>query len=437
MPSEPRRVTDDAGVEFVLGPQIGQAGAQGVVFRVLGHPGYAIKLLKRPEDLERIAAVRRLPLDDLPVAAPVTLIRAGGTGYLMPLASDMTALREPYLPREFGVRETNARWYAQTGGLKRRMGIAANLARSIAALHERGLAYVDLNPNNVMVSDDLSRTETWLIDTDNLTSRALPEWDILGFPGYWAPERRGGKAPPSTLSDTYILGIHIFRLLVMRHPLEGVTADDLDGDTARELMDRGELPYVADPSDRSNELPPRSFPTGLFPLVMSGRMRRLAEETFTAGRLDPSKRPGSARWRDVLFHALDNLIDCPEGCGWTYFRLQLRCPNCGASTTPSVLATVYPALLEQPLQARDSLVLARDTGTPITPRHLWGRHDRSNPIVTFLPVSGGYEVKAHDDSRVTDTRGKVVTAVHVPTAVRIDVPNRPARFLAIRAVPPA
>ena len=121
MLSEQRRVTDDAGVEFVLGQKIAE-GAQGAVFRVEGHPGYAVKLLNRPEDLDRIAAVRRLPLDGLPVAAPLTLIRTGASGYLMRLASDMTPIREPYLPREFGTRETHANWYRQTGGLKRRSG---------------------------------------------------------------------------------------------------------------------------------------------------------------------------------------------------------------------------------------------------------------------------------------------------------------------------
>ena len=77
------------------------------------------------EDLKRIAAVRRLPLDGLSVAALLTLIRTGATGYLMPLASDMKPIREPYLPREFGARETNAAWYRRTGGLRRRLAIAA------------------------------------------------------------------------------------------------------------------------------------------------------------------------------------------------------------------------------------------------------------------------------------------------------------------------
>ena len=249
------------------------------------------------------------------------------------------------------------------------------MARSVAALHERGLAYVDLNPGNVMISDDLNRTE------DMADRHGQPDvpigtemGDILGFPGYVAPERKLRKAPPSTLADTYILAVHVFRLLVLRYPLEGAEADGMDGDEARERMDRGDLAYVGDPRDRSNQLPQRSFPAGLFPLVMSGRMRALSERTFGEGRLQPVKRPGSARWRDVLFNALDNTIDCPDNCGWTYFRPPKSCPNCGAITQGSAVVTVYSVADEQPLAARYLLVASASLATAILPRHVWGRH---------------------------------------------------------------
>lgn len=443
MPSEPQpqpqRVVDDTGVEFILGQKIAKGG-QGTVFRVEGHPGYAIKLLNRREDLERIAAVRRLPLDGLPVAAPLTLIRTGGAGYLMPLASDMKPIREPYLPRDFDQRETNAAWYRQTGGMRRRLVIAANMARTIAALHERGLAYVDLNPGNVMVSDDLNRAETWLIDTDNLTSRSAPNPDILGFRGYFAPERKRRNAPPSTLADTYILALHVFRLLVLRHPLEGIAAENLDGSEAQERMDRGDFPYVGHPQDRSNQLPPRQFPAALLPLVMSGRMRGLAERTFGDGKLEPARRPGSARWRDVLFNALDNTVDCPDSCGWTYFRLLKSCPNCGAVTLEPAVITVYSTAGEQPLAARDSLVASTRLPTAILPRHVWGRHDQDDPVVTFRPVRGGFELNAHDEVQATDASGRAVSWIPRPTGteeyrVRLDAPGHRARLLALRSIP--
>ena len=300
-----------------------------------------------------------------------------------------------------------------------------------------------------MVSEDLSRTETWLIDTDNLTSRSDPDSPVLGFPRYFAPERARWQAPASTLADTYVLAVHVFRMLVLRHPLEGMRAEELDGDSVwgrpaeriLGLIDRGELPYVSDAADTSNRLPPRSFPAGIFPLVMSGRMRKLCERTFVSGRLDPAKRPGSTRWRDVLFNALDNVIYCPSECGWTYFRLQRKCPNCGASTTVASLITVYSAAAEQPLAARDSLVAASSLDTAIMPRHLWGRHDQSDPVVTFRPVRGGFEVEAHDEARVTDGAGKSVSKIPSPAGadvyrVRLEVPDRPTRFLALRSVHP-
>ena len=283
MPSEPQlnsALSTTPGWNSFLGQKIAK-GAQGTVFRVEGHPGYAIKLLNRPEDLERIAAVRRLPLEGLSVAAPLTLIRTGGTGYLMRLASDMKPIREPYLPREFGARETNADWYRQTGGLRRRLAIAANMARSIAALHERGLAYVDLNPNNVMVSDDLNRAETWLIDTDNLTSRSPRSGTSWVSPVTSRRKELGGRCP----------ALDAGRYLHPRGPrvpsagaavpLGGVAADSLDGNEARERRWTVAIsPMSDDPQDRSNQLPPRSFPAGLFPLVMSGRMRSLCRADF-------------------------------------------------------------------------------------------------------------------------------------------------------------
>ena len=439
MPSEGSRVTDETGVEFVLGQEIA-SGAQGAVFRVAGHPDYAIKILTRPEDLERIAAVRRLPLDGLPVAAPLTLINAGGSGYLMRLARDMKQLREPYLPQEFGPRRTGKDWYHQTGGLRRRLAIASAMAHALASMHERGLAYVDLNPGNVMVSDDLSRAETWLIDTDNLTSRSNPDWNIVGFPRYVAPERVRRRTPPSTLADAYILAIHVFRLLVLKHPLEGVATDEIDRETAWNQIDRGEFPYVVDPEDLSNRLPERSFSAAIFPLVMTRRMRDLAERTFTDGRLDPVRRPGAARWREVLFSALDNVIDCP-GCGWTYYRLKKNCPACRAVTGEVPLVTVYPVGGAQPLPARDSLVISPRAETPIFPRHVWGRYDQPDPVVTFRPTEDGFDIGVHDEARVTSSSGKDRSKVWRPAPgeairLRLEVPGRPARDLRVRSVIP-
>jgi DNA-binding helix-hairpin-helix protein with protein kinase domain len=438
MPSDPARVTDVAGVEFTLGERIAK-GAQGTVYRVVRHPDYAIKLLEREQDLKRIATVRRLPLDDLAVAAPLTLIREGGAGYVMRLAGNMKPLREPYLPRQFGPRE-NAAWYLETGGLRRRLAIAANVARTLAELHSRGLAYVDLNPYNVMVSDDLHRDNTWLIDTDNLTSLSDPRSGIVGFPGYLAPERYPGKAsPPSTLADAYSLGVLVFRMLVLTHPLMGRATDEMEGDQAEDMADRGALPYIDDPLDDTNRLPERVLPAALFGLGLSSRLKELCRDTFGPGRLDPTKRPGSSRWRDVLHTALDNVVECRDGCGWTFYRSRPQCPNCGATAGSTVLVTVYGGELEQPLAARDSFVLSPQMDVDLLPRHAWGRHTSDDAVVTFRPERGGFAVLSHGESRVVGASGKDVRRLPTPRAkevvrVRVETPGLPDRVLALRSI---
>lgn len=448
MPSESRtgdRVRDDTGIEFVLGDAIGKPGAQGVVYRVEGQPGFAIKLLTREGDLSRIEAVRRLPLDGLQLAAPVSLIREGGVGYLMPLASDMTPLAEPYLPREFGPRETSSiDWYGNTGGLRRRLAVAANVAQCLAGLHERGLAYVDLNPNNVMISDEVTRSETWLIDTDNLTSRANPKWDIIGFPGYAVPERVTKHAPPSTLADAYTLAILTFRLLVLRHPLDGMAANTLDGDEASEAINAGTLAYVADPSDTSNRLPAKSLSSKLFNVVLSGAMRRLSLASFGEGRLNPLKRPGAARWRDALWLAHDNVVECSAGCGWSYYRLLPQCPACSSRTPPVILVTVFPQWGESDWpgvtpQARDSLVLSQQRPTSLQERHLWGAYTSADPLLAFTPVPKGFELTTDEATMVTDGGGNRVQRIPYPQPrkeyrVRVEAQGRPARTLRITSI---
>lgn len=466
MPSDSRtgdRVRDDTGIEYVLGETIGKPGAQGAVHRIDGQPGFAIKLLFTQEDssgpnqghlpsrnaaIAGVEAVRRLPLDGLNLAAPISLIRDGGTGYLMPLAADMNPLGEPYLPFEFTSRELNTiDWYRNTGGVRRRLAIAASVAECLAALHERGLAYVDLNPNNVMVSNDVSRQETWLIDTDNLTSRANPRSNILGFPGYIAPERAMRKAPPSTLADSYAMAVMVFRLLVLRHPLEGRAEEAQEFPLLREkyeALHTDRWPYVGDPHDDTNRLPDKSLPSKLYEIALSGRMQQLLVQTFTAGRQNPLSRPGTAKWRDALWLAHDNVVDCDGGCGWSYYRLIPQCPACGSRTPPVIMATVFPEWGESEWpgvtpQARDSLVLSRRRVTTLEERHLWGRYTSRDPMVAFRPVPRGFELTTDETAVVTDGKGRRVERIPYPESrkeyrVRVESSGRPARTLRLTSI---
>lgn len=440
MLSEATRVTDETGVEFSLGPSI-SAGGQGEVYRVLNHPDYAIKLLTRPDDLERIRIVRRLPLGDLDLAAPITVIQQPKyAGYVMRLAQDMETLDATYIPPRCAqlLPQQDPTWYRESGGLRRRLAIASRIADAIAGLHARGLCYVDLNPKNVMASTDVKRDATWLIDADNLTSTSAPVWSIIGLKGYTAPERSAHhQAPPSTLADAYSLGVLVFRLLLMTHPLAGVGTENLDGESAEDYIDRGLLTYVDDPEDVSNRLPARSLASKLFPLALSGRLQRLSRQTFGPGRLDPRARPGAARWREVLHTALDNVVDCPDDCGWTYYRLTEKCPNCNARTAPSTLLTIYGRGYEQPGAARDTLVVNAHRPTDVMPRQLWGRYGEREAVLTLRPARNGFDLDPATDVTVRALNGKAVSWLRPPkpgevARLVLSAPDRPDRELGLR-----
>ena len=80
--------------------------------------------------------------------------------------------------------------YLSTGGLKRRMTILAKLARTLSDLHARGLAYGDLSPANIFVSENADYSEVWLIDCDNICINQRESFDSIEQEG-----QAGGRWP--------------------------------------------------------------------------------------------------------------------------------------------------------------------------------------------------------------------------------------------------
>lgn len=437
MISEVRHVVDEADVAYQLGEPIAKGG-QGIVYRVVAQPDLAIKLLFRPEALDHIARVRRLSLDGLHVAGPTTLLRGETPGYVMRLARDMTTLTAAYLPGQFG-NGHDASWYRETGGLRRRLDVASRVAALIVALHDRALAYVDLNPYNVLISDNVELAETWLIDTDNLTSAYSATSQVMGMPGYLAPERSRPHsiAPPSTLADAYSLAVMVFKMLFLSHPLAGTASADLGAEEARDRADAGEFDYIG-PSAGTSNSPAAPMTSALLPLGMTTRLAETARRTFGPGKLDPQLRPGAAAWRDDLFSALDNVVSCPGSCGWTMYRNSATCPACSTPVGRTLVASVH--LDDGGVPSPDSqihvLVVSLRHPTEINPRHLWGASEETDPILTITAHGDTLEVRAEGDAVVTDPRGRPARSVARPagraTHLRLSVQGRPPRLLALR-----
>src|SRR5579872_998663 len=196
-----QHVVDASGVRHELGRVLGKGG-QGTVYEVPGQR--AVKLVsdvsrvRRERLQERLAFVRRLPLDGLEIARPLQLLRAPQVGYVMDLVTGMVPLATlAVVPHE---ERNPVSWYQSGGGLRRRLRLLARAGDILQALHGKGLVYADPSPQNVFVSEDRQRDYVRLIDADNLRYRATVEDPGVFTPLYGAPELVTGKGLVTSLS---------------------------------------------------------------------------------------------------------------------------------------------------------------------------------------------------------------------------------------------
>jgi len=320
-PAKPRKkpsVTDQHGHTYELTGRVGEGG-QGIVFRT-NNPNVLVKVARKGSDekvglwVSRIQRLMRQPLEGLPIAHPVALIEHPQPGYvmemmdgLMPMSTLMQTASDAL------VAGGDVTGYIETGGLRRRLRILAKLARILAQLHGRGLAYGDLSPANVFVSRSLEYSEVWLIDADNIENVSRDGTQGIFTPDYGAPEIRRGESGINTLTDSWSFAVIAFRLLTSAHPLKGDRILESDPELEETAM-RGELPWVDHATDRSNVLSgglPREF-------VLNKSLRGLFETCFNAGLNEPGKRPSLAKWAEVFDTSSRRCLDC-ESCGSSFF----------------------------------------------------------------------------------------------------------------------
>jgi serine/threonine-protein kinase len=105
--------------------------------------------------------------------------------------------------------------------------ICAEVAAALAAAHDHGLVHRDIKPANVMVTPAGAKVVDFgiaaAVDRDD-----GDEWgdELLGTPGYLAPERISGDAVEPA-SDVYGLGVLLYRLLAGHAPWSAETATQM------------------------------------------------------------------------------------------------------------------------------------------------------------------------------------------------------------------
>lgn len=328
VPKKNRTVIDQHGQSYELMGRIGEGG-QGIVCTT-NYPNVLIKVArtvteeKRASWMNKIRALMRQPLEGLPIAHPLALITHPQPGYVMELMDGLIPLTEIIqVATDALISDEGLVGYVKTGGLLRRLKILARLARVLADLHARGLAYGDLSPANIFVSQSIQYAEVWLIDADNIASQSRDGQQGVFTPDYGAPEILRGESGINTLTDSWSFSVMAYRLLTLAHPLKGDLV--LEGEPEREdAALRGEMPWVDHPTDHSNALS-----TGLpREITLNAPLRELFERCFNAGMNSPGDRPSMNEWADA-FDASTGHCDQCESCDSTFFFTTNRvCPFC-------------------------------------------------------------------------------------------------------------
>lgn len=313
-------------------------GGQGAVYRIR-HTRYAAKLAGPRQDpgqgdslAERLARLRWLPLEDLPISRPVKPLAEPHVGYVMDLLEDMVPIAELCEPPD-GEMEP---WYLAGGGLRRRLRLLARCASILAVLHGRGLVYGDISPGNILVSAAQDHEQVWLIDPDNIAIESSARSRIVGTRLYRAPEIVRRQTGNTTFSDAWSFAILAYQTLRGDHPLLG----DLTGESLQyeDDAERGLLPWTGHGTDARN----RSAYGMPAHAVLSSRLQALFRQNFEDGLNDPFRRPTAGVWAAALSGAADLTVTCPAaGCGQSYYAFGLHCPFCRAGSPDTILAGIH------------------------------------------------------------------------------------------------
>lgn len=347
-------------------------GGQGVVYR-LTDKNLAAKISLKKINPAKLRQLRYLPLPpELPITMPRSILSGGISGYIMTLLEGMKSLggfrkldppktgwNAPAHLQELG-REIAWEYarYAQTGGIRKRLEILANAASSMTRLHAAGMCYGDISANNVFYTE--GHDKVWWIDPDNIRYDKEGNVSAMCTPGFGAPEIIRQESPNSCAGDVFSMAVLAHILLTDLFPFDGAMVqegagwddDDATGEeNSQERMYRGELPWIFDENDTSNER------DALFPpvLVLGPDLSGVLGEIFGQGRLNPEARPTMMKLAHTLCESWMDTVQCPNPeCQMSNFSRNmengpdapLTCCYCGATVRRYLTLSSYVYTME-------------------------------------------------------------------------------------------
>lgn len=151
------------------------------------------------------------------------------------------------------------------------------VCQAVAHAHEQGVVHRDLKPSNILLDrHDRPRVTDFglakLLDRDSSLTAA---GDVMGTPGYMAPEQAMGAVDRiSAASDVYALGAILYEILTGRPPIQVEPTNLLD--TLRRIQEQ----EVVSPRKRN-----RHVPADLETICLKCLEKEPAQRYATAGEL--------------------------------------------------------------------------------------------------------------------------------------------------------
>ncbi|MCK5717190.1 MAG: protein kinase [Thiomargarita sp.] len=304
-----------------------------------------------------------------------TIPRSKSFGYIMPL-------------REHRYKSINDLMKLHIDPSFRALATAGlELAHSFLQLHAKGLCYQDISFGNVFFEPNTG--EILICDNDNVMVDGHTNCGVLGTPRFMAPEIIQGNALPNTQTDLFSLGVLLFYILMVHHPLEGkqesdITCFDL---AAMNKLYGSEALFIFDPDNRSNRPIPGYHDNALIYWQLYPQfLRDLFIKAFTIGITDPENgRVRESEWRSTMVRLRDSIILCTHCQAENFYDVEVLkvsgklrpCWSCKKSfkTPPRIRIS------------RDIVML--NQGTQLFPHHIDPQkiYDFSQPIAMVIEHS--------------------------------------------------
>jgi DNA-binding helix-hairpin-helix protein with protein kinase domain len=297
------------------------SGGAGEVYRATSDSGdqYCVKILTKPKDdvFDKLRYMVSQPPGIISrgwgkLCWPIDLVFkprvAEPVGYVMALAfddslelSNLTNLRWPGGERpELAVKVDRK----SPQGLSNRLKISCNIAAAIEHIHAMGYVFVDLKPQNVLISP---KGEVSVVDLDSLQIKVGPlvYRGPLGSPEYMPSESYQmdfGVGPAVEQSwDCFALAVIIYEILLGIHPYTGALKPSAPD--CPTIADSIRLRMYVHGVNRSQfqVIPPPHAALAHLPNPLVALFSKAFESTLS------DDRPSAEAWGQALFAAAKNI----------------------------------------------------------------------------------------------------------------------------------